>query len=258
MRIWIAWILFAGFGTGAASAQTQPQPPVARAQDGGMRSVLESIVIPPIPNAPFSATLATEWKRYTADGGTITMVNERHIARDEQGRIYEERWLLVPKGGTGKSMMNWIQIADPGQQTLLNCSVFRHICTQQRYDPRSDLAAATGPIEMNGPLGNGRGFIHTDRLGMRLIAGVETTGTRITSTLSPGAIGNDQPVNQVRETWHSDQLGINLLSVVSGPLVGTETFTVTEIDPSPPDPRLFQIPQGYQFREPQPGSSAEQ
>ena len=51
-------------------------------RDGGVREVLESIGILPIPNAPFTATLATEWVRYTAEGATITLVNERHIARD--------------------------------------------------------------------------------------------------------------------------------------------------------------------------------
>jgi len=36
--------------------------------DGGVREVLESIVVPPIPHEPFTATLITEWVRYTPDG----------------------------------------------------------------------------------------------------------------------------------------------------------------------------------------------
>ena len=104
-------------------ADVRPRPGQAQpAQDGGNREVLESIVIPPIPNAPFFATLATESVKYSADGATMTFVNERHIGRDGQGRIYEERWLLVPKGSGIKSYMNWIQIADAKQHTLYNCS----------------------------------------------------------------------------------------------------------------------------------------
>jgi hypothetical protein len=49
-------------------------------QDGGVREVLESIVIPPLPNVPFTATLATEATKYTADGASMTYVNERRIA----------------------------------------------------------------------------------------------------------------------------------------------------------------------------------
>ena len=134
MRISIAGISIAGIPlllslpcvAQAPEAQQQHSRPAV--QDGGVREVLESIVIPPIPHAPFTATLDTEATKYTADGATMTFVNERHIARDGQGRIYEERWLLVPKNSNVKSWMNWIQIADPKQRTLYNCSPQKHIC----------------------------------------------------------------------------------------------------------------------------------
>ena len=59
-----------------------------------------------------------------ADGGSYTLTNRRRIARDSAGRIYEERWLLVPKGSDIKSSMNFIQIADPVNRTLYTCSIF--------------------------------------------------------------------------------------------------------------------------------------
>jgi hypothetical protein len=42
-----------------------PQQPVQqyRVEDGGTREVLESIVIPPKANAPFSLLLQTEWSK---------------------------------------------------------------------------------------------------------------------------------------------------------------------------------------------------
>lgn len=64
---------------------------------------MESIVIPPKRKAPFCFTLETEWFRTMADGGTITMVNQRRIARDSEGRIYQERRFLVPKNGKQES-----------------------------------------------------------------------------------------------------------------------------------------------------------
>ena len=74
----------------SAQTQNQTEAPVAPArQDGGVRAVLESIVIPPIPNQPFTATLQTEWIQYTGEGGTITLVNERPLARDSKGRVYQ-------------------------------------------------------------------------------------------------------------------------------------------------------------------------
>jgi hypothetical protein len=68
-------------------------------QDGGTRQVLESIIMPPKANSPFVTTLHTEWVRGSSDNGTVTFVNDRRIARDSSGRIYQERWLLVPKNG---------------------------------------------------------------------------------------------------------------------------------------------------------------
>ena len=120
-----------------------------------MREVLESIVIPPIPNVPFTATLATEATKYTADGTSMTFVNERRIARDAQGRLYQERWYLVPKGGNVKSTMNWIQIEDPKQRTLYNCSTQKHICDRLVWDFARNLAAANPPKGRSGPLPDG-------------------------------------------------------------------------------------------------------
>jgi hypothetical protein len=248
MRVLIAGIL--GLLPFLCVAQTtQPKPPeqshiASPSRDGGVREVLESIVIPPIPNAPFTATLDTEWVRYAGEGGTITLVNERHIARDRKGRIYQERWYLVPKNGKVKSEMNWIQIADPQQRTLYNCSPQRHICDLKNYDPSDELAAATPRTPM--PSGvTERGQTTIEDLGTRSIAGVETLGRRETRTIEPGEMGNDQALIATNETWHSQELGINLLSIRSGPIVGKQTFTITELSSSDPDSRLFELPAGY-------------
>ncbi|MGC2620352.1 MAG: hypothetical protein WA414_15010 [Acidobacteriaceae bacterium] len=240
----IAVLVFSSLLAGAAWAQ--PVPP---AQDGGMRTVLESIVVPPIPNAPFTATLATEWARPADGDATITVVNQRQLARDANGRLYEQRWELVPKGGNVRSRMDWIQIADPIQRTLYNCNMVTHVCDLLTWNAAPDLAAATPPPAMNGPLRGNRGSVQTENLCTRIIGGVETTGTRITTTWNAGVMGNDAPVTEVRETWRSNPLAINLLSMRSGPLLGTQKFTVTELDASPPDPALFDPPAGFKVRD---------
>ena len=104
------------FSLALALGQT-PAPPrrVAHVADGGTNEVLESIVIPSTAHAPFFATLDTEWARPLTGGGSYTFQNERHIARDSVGRIYQERWYLVPKNGKPKSEMNYIQVDDPRQ-----------------------------------------------------------------------------------------------------------------------------------------------
>ncbi len=246
MRISIAGILLLiSLPCMAQAPQAQQQRPYPAAQDGGVREVLESIVIPPIPHAPFFATLATEATKYTADGASMTFVNERHIARDGQGRIYEERWLLVPKNSNVKSWMNWIQIADPKQRTLYNCSPQKHICDLLVYDPASDLSAASPRKGTSRTLPRGDGSVAWEDLGNRNIAGIDTDGTRETTTMNAGTMGNDQPLISMREYWHSDQLGINLLSIRTSPMFGKQTFTITEITAAEPDPQMFELPAGY-------------
>jgi len=246
MRITLAATLCLISLTCLAQVQETPQKnSQPSSQDGGVHEVLESIVVSPIPHAPFYATLATEWVKYSADGSTMTFVNERQIARDSLGRVYEERWFLVPKNGSVKSQMNWIQVLDPKQHTLYNCSPFKHMCDLLVYNPTGDLAAATLHKGSSGALPDGQGTVAWEELGTRNIAGVETVGVRQTTITNPGAMGNDLPLTSISEYWHSEQLGINLLSIRSSPFFGKQTFTVTDLTPGDPNPQLFELPAGY-------------
>jgi hypothetical protein len=232
----------------ALVAQTHEAAPAQPAQDGGVRAVLESIVIPPIPNHPFSATLETEWVQYAGEGATVTLVNERPIVRDSKGRIYQERWALVPKFGRSKAQRVLLQIADPHQHTLYTCAIYQHVCELETYDPSHELAAA----EPRKPIPNGvvqHDHSTTEDLGTRTIAGIETVGRRETSAIDVGLMGNDQPLTAMNETWHSQELAINLLSIRSGPLIGKQNFTITELTAVEPDPDLFKVPEGYEIRD---------
>jgi hypothetical protein len=235
-----------------AQSQTQPPPNQVHVEDGGTREVLESIVVPPMPDAPFTLSLHTEWARSLSDSGTITLVNQRRIARDGNGRIYEERWWLVPKGGKVESRMNLIQIADPNNHTLMNCFFNgRHICALVAYsESTSTIYKPDGPP--TGPLPNDAGFVTHENLGSDVILGVDTAGTRETIIYNPGVFGNDQKLTLAREYWFASQLGIDLVSKRSDPRFGTQTFTVTSLDLGEPSPQLFDIPEGFKIEERRP------
>jgi hypothetical protein len=226
-----------------AQVQVQPQTRPPQAQDGGTREVLESIAIPPLANAPFSGTLVTEWTRPMADGGSYTLTNRRRIARDSTGRIYEERWLLVPKGSDIKSSMNFIQIVDPVNRTLTTCSTFHKRCDLSYYRPSASAAFEDEPP----PPGRSKDGAHTvENLGAGNLFGLDTIGTRQITTIPQGTVGNDRPIQIVLEFWHSPRLGFNLESLRSDPRLGTQKFTTTELDTVDPDPQLFRVPEGYQ------------
>jgi hypothetical protein len=226
-------------------SQTGNQPQTIRRADGGANGPMQSIFIPPKPGAPFYIALATEWTRTMGSGGTFTLVNERHIVRDSKGRIYQERWILVPKNGKVKSQMNVFQITDPDQHTWYNCEVATRVCelltysltAQQTYQP------ATGS---SGPLPNGNGFRTHEDLGAGNTLGIDTHGYRETVTINEGVMGNDRPMVSTREFWYSAQLGVNLVSIVDEPQSGKQVFTVKELSTSEPELSLFVVPEGYQ------------
>jgi len=229
-----------------ASAQGQPQQPVISVADGGASGRMESLFIPPKAGAPFSFILVTEWSRPLGNGGTFTLTNERRIMRDSNGRIYQERWLLVPKNGSIKSYMDIFQIMDPEQHTWLNCATANKVCevrpypftTQQKFQPA---------IGQSGPLANGHGFHEHVDLGLGSTQGEETHGYREITTINPGFVGNDRPMVSTREFWYSPRLEINLSSIVDEPQTGKQVFTVKELTTSEPEASFFEVPADYKI-----------
>ncbi len=111
---------------------------------------MESITVPP-SRVLHSASSSTPNGLALAGSGSITLVNQRPIMRDGMGRIYQERWFLVPKGGNVKSELEIIQIMDPVQHTWYNCAVRSKICELLNFRMRSDMVykpsfAASGPL----------------------------------------------------------------------------------------------------------------
>lgn len=228
-----------------AIAQQVP-PSWTPTRDGGVTQTLQSIYIPPLLGAPFSAIVHTEWIRPLPDGGSYTMVNQRKIARDSQGRIYEERWLLVPKDGQIKSQRNVIQIADPNSHTLYNCFLMGgpRRCILERY-AESLMTSYTPPGHTERPIKTNPGTTTFQDLGVQYIQGVYTTGTRESTTIKAGAVGNDRPLVTTREFWNAPSLGINLISKFTSPFSGTQIFTLTDVNLEAPDPGLFEVPSGF-------------
>ena len=231
----------------ALGAQPTPAPTVNE-RDGGVTEVLQSIYVPPLLNAPFTATVHTQWIKPLPEGGSFTLVNERHIARDSRGRIYEERWLLVPKDGAIKSRMNVIQIADPNEHSLYNCFTLKRPqrCTLEKF-AEAAMTVYQPRAVTPGPLPNNTGFRTHEELGTQTLAGVDTAGTKDTTTINAGVYGNDRPFSSTREFWFAPSLGINLLSEVSDPSFGKQIFTVTDVTLSEPDPKLYELPEGFEI-----------
>jgi hypothetical protein len=219
----------------AVSCFAQAPDPATHAPSGGTRMTLESIAVPPIANAPFTATVKTEWKRTLEDGSVVVVSNHRTIARDNSGRVYQERRNLTP---SGMSITRQFEYGDPSTHEVYYCKPGEQVCEIHNYFPLT----TPPPVAPTGPIGDGNRFLTRTDLGSDTIGGVQATGTRETLTFNAGTIGNDRPVAVVKEFWYSSQLGINLIEKREDPRVGTQTFTVTDITLGEPDARLFQMP----------------
>ena len=87
----------------------------------------------------------------------------------------------------------------------------------------------------------------TDQLGTQNIEGVNAEGTRTTTTIPAGAIGNERPIEMVYEKWYSPELDLVVLSKNSDPRFGEQTYRLTNIVRSEPDSSLFALPTGYRL-----------
>lgn len=94
----------------------------------------------------------------------------------------------------------------------------------------------------------------TEQLGSRTVEGVAAEGTRTYTTIPEGAIGNERPIEIAYERWYSKELQMTVYSRHTDPRFGEQTYRLTNIVRSEPDPSLFTIPQGYKI-ESDPGSA---
>ncbi len=85
----------------------------------------------------------------------------------------------------------------------------------------------------------------TESLGTKTLEGVQVTGTRTTSTIPAGTIGNDRDLNIIRETWYSSELKLVIQSTQSDPRFGETSYTLKNIQQGSPDVTLFQVPANY-------------
>jgi hypothetical protein len=82
-------------------------------------------------------------------------------------------------------------------------------------------------------------------LGARNIEGVDCTGTRQTSTIPAGAIGNEKPISIVTETWFSEAIGAVVESISDDPRYGKTTYQLTNLQLSEPPRSLFDPPANF-------------
>lgn len=91
--------------------------------------------------------------------------------------------------------------------------------------------------------------VKEEKLGMQMIEGVQAEGTRRTTTIPAGEIGNERPIEMVSERWYSPELQLVVMTRYSDPRSGETTYKLTNINRTEPAKSLFEVPPGFSVKE---------
>jgi hypothetical protein len=199
----------------------------------------------PVTGAPYTADVITEIVQPLADGNRIERRTTSSVARDGQGRTRRTQRLaaigpILPQGD-----VEIVTINDPVAGLHYSLDTARKVAV--RSPPMFTKRIETPPIAA-APLGRtlslqrGSAGAQTESLGTRTIDGVEVHGTRTTTTIPAGEIGNQAPIHIVSERWHSPELRVVVASRRSDPRFGETNYRLENLVRSEPPAELFQVP----------------
>jgi hypothetical protein len=217
----------------------------------------------PVEDAPYSAEIVGEVTQDLADGNRIERRTTGAVARDSRGRVRREHQLaaigpVVPEGDA-----RMVTISDPVADVHYSLDPVQKVAMRSR-SPRvsGPMGGAPGSIISSERIGpevalEVRGEreppdVETEQLGAKEIEGVRAEGTRTTTTLPAGAIGNVRPIQIVSERWYSAELHVVVFSRRADPRFGETIYRLTNITRTEPDASLFQVPADYRFEDVKP------
>jgi hypothetical protein len=121
---------------------------------------------------------------------------------------------------------------------------------------RASIALAENARGMSGQLKAateravaGEGTSTRQDLGTQMVEGIAAEGTRTTTVIAAGSIGNEQPITIVSEQWFSLDLQVFVMTKHSDPRSGETAYRLANIVRGEPDPTLFEVPADYTVKE---------
>jgi hypothetical protein len=201
------------------------------------------IPIPAITGAPFSAERTGEQTQTLTDGTHINHTGPSvRLFRDSAGRTRSER--STSMGRQSDPGIVIVEISDPvaGYQYALD-TVNR--IAHRLKSPAAPPPPASAVVPNPNPNPNPPQFVR-ESLGSQTMDGLLVDGTRTTTTIPVGMLGNDRPMLSVSESWVSRELKMTILSKHTSP-TGDGTSKLIKISRAEPDPALFQAPPDYRM-----------
>jgi hypothetical protein len=241
-----------------------------------------------VKGAPYSAEAVTEMIQTLSDGNRIVHKNSASIYRDSEGRSRREQTMgaIGPWAGDEPMQLTFINdpvagahyVLEPDTKTArkmpmppsagggAGTAAARVIVKEgKEVTATADvLKAAPGVPIGEAPayferrvvrhefLPDSLGETKTEPLGKQVMEGLEVEGTRTTSTIPAGKIGNELPIQIVAEQWTSPALQVVVMSKHNDPRFGETTYRLTNINRSEPAKTLFEVPSDYTIKDAEP------
>ena len=202
---------------------------------GGRGAVMP--ILPTEAGRPFSAKISTEITQTLMDGTHVSHATTLMEYRDPEGRVRTET-----------SEPASIVIRDPVAGVTYRLDPLKKSFTKSEAaeSGRGGRGGSTPSDDKNFilPYRSDPADVVED-LGTATVNGVSASGTRVTTTVPRGAIGNDREFRSTSERWFSPDLNLLIKSASTDPRFGTTSYELTNISRVPPDPSLFRIPADY-------------
>jgi hypothetical protein len=260
-------------------AQAPPDPPpmgaggvrVGPGRGGMMALHLENNMdVAAVKGSPFCATVTTDHTQSFADGNRIHTSDNSTVCRDGEGRTRREAGLNLLGAGAQGSAPKLITIDDPvaGVRYILDSE--NKVAHKVPFVATANGGAAAGQVtgkgdhtffyqRSDGPgpqtfsgnviftrkIGSDSDAPTTDNLGDQTINGIQATGTRMTTTIPSGKMGNDKPINVISERWYSPELMATVMTKHDDPWAGELKTEFTSVNTSEPNASLFTVPSDY-------------
>jgi hypothetical protein len=258
-------------GGGVASATIEQAP-------GGVNIVRPRMAVESriTKNAPYSGEAISEFVQTLSDGNRISRKTVTRTFRDSEGRTRREQ--TITNFANGAEMVS-ILIGDPvaGVSYVLEPDT-RTAYREQQLVATAMPGARGGGVAVAGGGGRGGSAVRsygpdgavvttvpaqapqaavkvpepgatTEQLGQKVIEGVMAEGTRTTTIIAAGTIGNEQPIKVVSEQWFSQDLQVLVSTRHSDPRSGETVYRLVNIVRGEPDRALFEVPVDYTIKE---------
>ena len=265
-----------------APAEQDKRAIEGRAAAGGGGRLLAAVETRVTPGRPYSAEAVTESQQVLGDGNRIARKTTVRVFRDSDGRTRREQsgpagetitiWDPVasasftlhpdkkpayrgglvalkspaPGVGGGRGAAGGDAAVAPTFTPPKSEEGLRSKESAARVEMSETSRVASGQMRQVLELAaSGGGKTTKEELGTQNIEGVTATGTRATTVIPAGAIGNVQEIRIVSEQWFSPDLEVLVLTRHSDPRVGETVYRLTNIVRGQPDPALFSVPADY-------------